>query len=288
VDLDRVLLDIADVARNPWEDSLRFWFNTRTSGEGRAVDPRLWKSLARPNGPPPAGSYIGLGFDGSISQDATVLRGCTPEGYSWDIKTWQRPSAAELELWKTQHEGRDWHVNRLDVDQVVEETFATYRVGRMLCDPPKWWTEIEGWAKKHGEDVVLALDTNAQRKFAPAVDRWMTALREGTHTHDGDELTSDHVKSAHKRRVHVNADVDDGRTLYVLVKGEDGQRIDAAVADVLAHEAAMTMPPAPAPARVITADDLDEWLNPNLETATDASPGGDRHDDDQESGPGGG
>jgi len=34
---------------------------------------------------------------------------------------------------------------------------------------------------------------------------------------------------------------DDGRTLYVLIKGEDRRQIDGAVADVLAFEAAMTM-----------------------------------------------
>ena len=35
---------------------------------------------------------------------------------------------------------------------------------------------------------------------------------------------------------------DDGRTKYVIEKGEDRKRIDAAVADILAYEAAMTMP----------------------------------------------
>jgi hypothetical protein len=42
--------------------------------------------------------------------------------------------------------------------------------------------------------------------------------------------------------VRLSDDADDQRTHYVLVKGEDGGRIDGAVADVLAHEAAMTMP----------------------------------------------
>jgi hypothetical protein len=31
--------------------------------------------------------------------------------------------------------------------------------------------------------------------------------------------------------------------MYVLVRGEENRRIDGAVADVLANEAAMTMPP---------------------------------------------
>jgi hypothetical protein len=44
--------------------------------------------------------------------------------------------------------------------------------------------------------------------------------------------------------VRLADDEADGRTRYVLVKGDDKGRIDAAVADVLAYEAAMTMPDA--------------------------------------------
>ena len=133
--------------------------------------------------------------------------------------------------------------------------FATYRVGLMLCDPPKWWTEIEQWAQQHGEKVVLSFPTNSSRHFAPAVDRWRTALREGTHTHDGDILATDHVTSAHLKKVRLEGDADDGRTAYVLVKGDEGARIDGAVADVLAYEAAMTMPAPPA-ASIYESDGL--------------------------------
>ena len=118
----------------------------------------------------------------------------------------------------------------------------------MFCDPPKWYSEIEEWTAKYGEDAngdprVVALDTNQASKFAPACDRWLVAIREGTHTHDGDPLTSDHVKSAHLKQVRLADDPADGRTRYVLIKGEERRRIDAAVADILALEAAKTMSP---------------------------------------------
>lgn len=229
IDLARIIAEIRDPA-TPWTDALRFYFNVRTTGAGRAVDPRVWESLRKPRDVP-AGAYIGLGFDGSISQDATVLRACTADGYSFVIKVWQRPQGVV-----------DWRVDRAEVHQLVAETFARYRVGKMLCDPPKWYTEVQQWAEKYGEDVVLFFDTNQARRFAPAVDRWRTALAEGTHTHDGDDLTTAHVHAAHLRKVRLSDDADDQRTHYVLVKGEDGGRIDGAVADVLAHEAAMTMP----------------------------------------------
>ena len=79
--------------------------------------------------------------------------------------------------------------------------------------------------------------------MAPAFNRWMTAIAEGSHHPDGDERLARHVTAAHLRKVQINAPDDDGRTKYVLEKGEDRQRIDGAVADVLALEAATTMEP---------------------------------------------
>jgi hypothetical protein len=201
------------------------------------VDPRTWDACASPRDVP-AGTPVGLGFDGSISRDATVLRGCTRDGYSFLIRAWVRPHDAP----------DDWTVNRTEVHEEVAAAFARYQVGLMLCDPPKWYSEVEGWAIKYGLERVLAFDTNQARRFAPATDRWLTAIRGGTHTHDADPLTDLHVKAAHLRKVRLGDEEDDGRTKYVLIKGDDGGRIDAAVADILAYEAAMTMPEA-APVR---------------------------------------
>lgn len=223
VDLPRVLADIRDPASD-WADSQRFFFNRNVKGEAAAVDPKLWDSLAFPR-EVPKGTPVGLGFDGSISDDCTVLRGCTAEGYSFLIHA-QGPKVV---------------INRTAVHEAVAQAFDYYRVGLMLCDPAKWWTEIEGWAERYGAERVLAFDTNSDKRMSAAVDRWLTGLREGTHTHDGDPLTDSHVKAAHKRKARASAPDDDSRTLYTLTKGEDHRKIDAAVADVLAYQAAMTM-----------------------------------------------
>ena len=37
---------------------------------------------------------------------------------------------------------------------------------------------------------VLAFETFSPRRMAPAVERWLTAINEGTHTHDGDDTTT--------------------------------------------------------------------------------------------------
>ena len=251
LDLDSIESEAADLVEKDAQQARRFYGNERVAGAGHAVDPDVWDRLgelgkaAYPDGKPPTGTEIGMGFDGSISRDATVLRGCTADGYSFLIAAWVRPAGA----------ADDWRVPREEVHDAIDTAFARYPVGLLLCDPPKWETEVEQWAAKYGEDAegkprVQALDTNQARRFAPAVDRWLTANREGGHTHDADPLTDAHVKAAHLRKVRIADDDDDGRTRYVLIKGDDRGRIDAAVADVLAYEAAMTMAPVPPPAVV--------------------------------------
>jgi len=237
---DRILAEIADPA-TPWDDALRFYFNVRTAGVAQAVDPRLWDERELPQDVP-ANTPIGLGFDGSISRDATVLRGCTVDGYSFLIGAWVRPHDAP----------DDWHVPRTEVHEAVAKAFATWKVGRFLADPPKWQSELESWQALYGKDsagdeIVQALDTNQARKFAPAVDRWRTGLAEGSHTHDDDPVTNAHVKATRLKKVRLADSEEDGRTMYVLIKGEDRRQIDGAVADVLAFEAAKTMLVEPEP-----------------------------------------
>lgn len=237
----RLVRDIRD-PRFTWVDSLRQFFNLRWSGSGVAVDPRRWDAIAKPRDVP-EGSYIGIGFDGSINEDETWLRGCLPDGYRFTIGRWFRPKDAP----------REWKVPRADVHEKVDWAFTYYSVGRMFCDPFKWWTEVETWAAKYGDDSegkprVLALETNQERRFSPPVDRWLTSVREadpatGYMTHDGDPDAGAHVKAMVLRRVRQTELEVDGRTRYVVVKGDDRARIDGGVADILALEAAMTMPP---------------------------------------------
>lgn len=232
VDLDAIEAEAADLAAKDLAQAARFFGNKRMAGAGAAVEPDQWDRLGRPDGLPPAGTPIGIGFDGSDYRDGTVLRGCTADGYGFTIGVWL-PTP-------------DRPVPRHEVTAAVREAFGTWRVGRMLCDPPRWTSEIEAWAAEFGNDAngdvrVVMLDTNQERRFAPPVDRWLTAIAQGNHTHDGDPVIRDHVLAAHKRKARAKDPDDDDRTLYVLVKGGDKRRIDGAVADVLAHEAAMTM-----------------------------------------------
>lgn len=236
VDLDAIEAEVADLVQRDAPQAMRFYGNMLVAGQGAAVDPARWADLvaARPD----AGELIGLGFDGAFRRDGTVLIGCGgPDAASFVLGWWENPYPF------SDPRSRDWSVPRDEVEAVIAEAFSRYRVGRFLYDPPYWGAEGIGWQRAYGEDIVIPFDTNQPRRMAPAVNRWMTAIAEGTHHHDGDERLARHVKAAHLRKVNINAPDDDGRTHYVLEKGEDRHRIDGAVADVLALEAFTTMEP---------------------------------------------
>jgi hypothetical protein len=229
VDRERLADEIADPGTDG-ADARRFYFNQLVKGTSQGVDPIKWAGLAQPDRLIEDGTYIGVGFDGSISDDYTALVGCTPDGHKFVLGLWERPDGA-----------RDWRVPRAEVNATVADVFRRFRVGRMLCDPPKWETDIERWAQEHGEDVVLAFPTFSYTRFSRACDRFATAVDLLEGSHDGDPRLTAHVLAMGRKKVRVTDDDGDGRTRFVFVKA-DVRKIDAGIAAALAEEAAMTMP----------------------------------------------
>lgn len=232
--LDRLLADIRDPDM-PWEDASRFNFNWNVDDRHKAIETKRWSELELPWREVPLGTRIGLGFDGSISDDCTALRGTFDlDGVptTFEIAVWSRPDGAL----------RGWRIPRGEVQTKVRETFDVFDVGLMLCDPAKWQTEIEGWADEFGEDRVVFFDTNQPTRMARACDRWLTAIAEGAYRHVAAPISTAHVLAMHKRKVRLREEDDDGRTKFVFVKGPDRAKIDAGVADVLTLEAFAMMP----------------------------------------------
>ena len=234
-DFEAKLADLRD-PKTAKSDSIRYYFNVATQTERAAVDMDRWRSLARPGPAPDAGSYVGLGFDGSFKNDSTVLWGCH-EGRLFKVAAWERPKRAPA----------DSRVPRDEVHRAVDAAFREFRVGLMLCDPPKWESELEGWASRYGEDVVLAYETKQHTvRMWRACNRSATAVEEGTLTHDSDPLLDAHLAATARKKVRLKDDDADGRTQFVFVKadgnGPAARKIDATIAAVLAFEAASTMP----------------------------------------------
>lgn len=231
VDPDSIDAEAAKLVLKDPAQAERFYGNRLVPGSGAAVQADVWAGLARPGRRVKAGTRVALGFKGSIDAQPTILRGCTEDGFRFTIGFWDPLESGERQK-----------VPRLEVKRKVRWAFDRFVVTRMNCEPSTWRTEVEEWAEEYGEDVVLAFETNSARRQAPAVDRWRTGIVEGVAVHDGDERITEHVEAAHLRKVHLADAPDDERTMYVLVPGDDGRSIAGAIADVLAFDAAMTMP----------------------------------------------
>ena len=168
-----------------------------------------------------------LGFDGSESDDWTAIRAETLEG--WQFTPTYGPDKRPT-IWSPE----DWggQIPRGEVDVAVAELFAQHKIARMYCDPRGWRTEIEAWALKYGDEVVVEWATYRVVQMHAALERFVTDLTTGALTHDGCPITTRHVGNARK--------VARPGERYILSKpaGAYHQKIDAAVASVICHEAA--------------------------------------------------
>lgn len=168
------------------------------------------------------GTAVALGFDGSLRDDATVLRGSRMvDGFLFTIGMWAKPDGPQA-AW--------WEVPRLDVLATVREAFDRYDVVRLYADPHEWRSDIDTLAGEFGESRVVAWETRRDVAMAAALDRLRTGLVTGEVWHDGDPVAVQHYANAYVRR----------RGSLRLVRKEypeSPRKIDTVVTDALALEA---------------------------------------------------
>lgn len=169
---------------------------------------------------------ICLGFDGSDKDDFTAIRAETVGGWQFTptYGTDKRPTIWDPAEWPG---GR---IPRSEVHTAVAEIFETHTVERMYCDPPLWKTEIETWAEKYGDKVVIPWETYRPKPMHAALERFLVDLHSGALTHDACPITALHMTNA---RMFQRS----GQT-YLIFKPSPTQKIDVAVTSVITHEAA--------------------------------------------------
>lgn len=175
---------------------------------------------------PDEGTLVCIGFDGSDVDDWTALRAETFSGYQFTPRYGPDRLPA---IWNPA-EHFDHRIPRGDVHAAVDEAFERYKVARFYADPPGWATEIDEWERRHGEDRVLRWATYKTTQMHAALERFATDLKNSRIEHDGCPITERHIANARKAAR--------GRDAYLLEKPNRHQKIDAAMASVLAHEAA--------------------------------------------------
>jgi phage terminase large subunit-like protein len=221
---------IVEQWRDPTADKTyleRVWLNRLVRASERAFDVERWKELADPGYLPADGAAITLGFDGGRWHDATALVATEiVTGFQWLCGLWEQPENVD-----------EWEVPADDVQAVVAEAFARWRVWRMYCDPPYWESLVAEWAGKYGEKRVVEWWTNRWKAMAYAIKGFNTAIASGELLHDGNEHLTRHVGNAVRKTLRLRDE--DGQPLWTIYKErpESPHKIDGAMAAILSWEA---------------------------------------------------
>lgn len=221
---------IVEQWRDPTADRAyleRVWLNRLVKSESQAFDVQLWQRLVLHESPVHAGDLITIGFDGAMFHDSTGIV-CThvETGYQWVAGLWECPPGRE-----------DWQVPAADVDSVMRALFERFTVWRLYADPPYWHSWIAAWTGSFGKEVVIEWFTNQRRKMSAALEGFVTAIREGTLSHDGDKRMARHLGNARKKELPERDE--QGKALWLIQKdrSDSPHKIDLAMAAILSWEA---------------------------------------------------
>lgn len=225
IDLDSVESEATKILAKDPAQAERFYGNRIVFGKGSWLSDGLWTATEdATRGVPAEGTEVTLGFDGSDNNDHTAIRLRTLDGYRF-TPTYgpdDRPTCWNPAEW-------GGSIPRGEVNVAVDEICRRYKVVRAYCDPRDWQSEIGDWALRYGEKVFLEWATYRAVPMHEALSRIVNDMTSGRATHDGCVITAEHVKNA--RKIAKPGD------RYILGKPNEHQKIDMAMADVLAYEA---------------------------------------------------
>lgn len=228
MDPERVYADMLDPTVCPDEQTAaRYFLNRSMAGSDAWIAKTIHERQTKREVVAP-GEAIALGFDGSLNDDTTVLRGCRmSDGFLFKIGAWAKPDGAA---------GAGWEVPRLEVLATIREAFDRYAVSRCYMDPHEWRSDIEALSQELDADLpddkkrIIAWPTNQYARMAAALDRLHSGLRKGEVWHDDDPLAAEHYGNAY---VEMR-----GRSRLVRKEYPNSPRkIDSVIGDALALEA---------------------------------------------------
>jgi hypothetical protein len=208
----RVLRSIKDPKNLPSE-SRRKWFNQIAAAEDSWMDPFWWDANANTDLRLKSKDEIVMFFDGSKSDDATVLVACRiSDGALFPLGLWQAPPKARR---------GSWLAPRGEVSQRVRQAVRDYKVVAFFADPshtredgtldPYWMSTIDQWHRdlapkllvwakpgKGGHSIAFDM-SNAHgegAKFVAAAELMVEEVERGEVPHAGHKELARHVKNA--------------------------------------------------------------------------------------------
>lgn len=235
MDFQRIVRIIRD-AEDPEADAYRYWLNRPRAAASHWIAPdEIGKVLGEVEAE--ENQMITAGFDGSDTEDHTVLWGCVQRGHLFPIGIWVPDGTP------------GWRQNVMDA---VEWMFDYFDVKRFYCDPAWWQDEIAKWAEAHGAPPVHEFWTGgrAEGKTAVACGALRTAIRHAELriatvplrteeiTKDGKSLVRRHFENARTKKVRVKLE-DKAEEAFTVRKERPGSplKIDSVIGAALARRA---------------------------------------------------
>jgi phage terminase large subunit-like protein len=215
--LENVLADLSQMTEFEFR---RYHLNQWVNAPEQWLPPNRWAALAVDRPPPPDGTPVVLGFDGSYSRDSTAIVGATLE---------ERPHIFVVGAWE-RGDDPSWHVDVLDVEAAIQEACRRWQVRRIGCDPPLWQRSMK--VLEEAGLPVIAWPSHQAAHMVPACAQFYDAVMNGGLTHDGDPRLARHIANA---RVKI-----DSRGARITKDHKDSvHHIDLAVAAVIALDLAI-------------------------------------------------
>jgi hypothetical protein len=228
INLDSIEGEASEILATDPAQAERFYGNRIVAGLGQWIPDELWDLHQILGAVVPDGTAVAGGFDGSENEDWTAIRLETEDGFRFTPTYGPNKRPA---YWNPAEWGGS--IPRGEVAAAVDEIATRYRLRRLYCDPRDWRTEIGEWALKYGEEVVLEWSTYRIDAMFLALKRARNDLKSGRTKHDGEPVVRDHMLNA--RMIAKPGDK------YIIGKPDEHRKIDNAVADTLAHEAAQDL-----------------------------------------------
>lgn len=200
----------------------RYYLNRWASAPSKWLPSGSWEGCKVSREPPPPGTRVALGFDGSYARDSTGVVGCTlgERPHLFVVGSWVRPEQAT----------EDWRVPIQEVEAEIAAACETWDVVAVGADPFRWQRSIE--VLLEADLPMVEWPSHSASRMAPACAKFEDAVQERALSHDGDERLERHVENA---VVKIDAR---GKRITKVHK-ESELRIDLAVCAVIAYDMAL-------------------------------------------------
>ena len=210
----------AAVKRTPEAEFRTKRLGTWTSAQQAWLPHGEWDALPETE-PPPDGTPVVLGFDGSFSNDTTAIVGVTVE---------ETPRVWLIGIWEKQPTDRDdWRVDIAEVEAAILAACGRWQVVEVACDPFRWARSMEALAE--AGVPITEYPSSSPARMVPSTAKFYDAVTSGGLTHDHSPVLARHLDNC-----VIKTDFKGPR----VVKEHRGspRKIDAAVAAIIAFDRA--------------------------------------------------